>query len=118
VIEEVSEAEVAKHRFTVEEFRKMGEAGIFGEDDRVELVEGEILEMTPIGWLHVESVNALAGMLAGPSGDRTLHGERAEPARPRRARRALPGPRPLPGGGPRPGAGGEGHPGCGRGGRH
>lgn len=64
MIEEVSEAEVAKHRFTVEEFRKMGEAGIFGEDDRVELVEGEILEMTPIGWRHVESVNALTGLLA------------------------------------------------------
>jgi Uma2 family endonuclease len=64
VIEEVLEAEVAKHRFTVEEFRKMGEAGIFGEDDRVELVEGEIVEMTPIGWRHVESVNALTGVLA------------------------------------------------------
>jgi Uma2 family endonuclease len=58
------ETEVAKHRFTVEEFRKMGEAGIFGEDDRVELVEGEIVEMTPIGWRHVESVNTLAGVLA------------------------------------------------------
>ncbi|MDQ3864785.1 MAG: Uma2 family endonuclease [Actinomycetota bacterium] len=58
------EAEVAKHRFTVEEFRKMGEAGIFGEDDRVELVEGEIVEMRPIGWRHVESVNALTGALA------------------------------------------------------
>jgi Uma2 family endonuclease len=64
VIEKVSEAGVAKHRFTVEEFRKMGEAGIFGEDDRVELVEGEIVEMTPIGWRHVESVNALTGVLA------------------------------------------------------
>ena len=64
VIAKVSEAEVAKHRFTVEEFRKMGEAGIFGEDDRVELVEGEIVEMTPIGWRHVESVNALTGVLA------------------------------------------------------
>lgn len=58
------EAEVAKHRFTVEEFHKMGEAGIFGEDDRVELVEGEIVEMTPIGWRHVESVNALTGVRA------------------------------------------------------
>src|SRR5215218_418183 len=57
-------AEVAKHRFTVEEFRKMGEAGIFGEDDRVELVEGEIVEMAPIGWRHMESVNALTGVLA------------------------------------------------------
>lgn len=60
----MSEAGVAKHRFTVEEFRKMGEADIFGEDDRVELVEGEIVEMTPIGWRHVESVNALTGVLA------------------------------------------------------
>ena len=58
------EVEVAKHRFTVEEFRKMGEAGIFAEDDRMELVEGEIVEMTPIGWRHVESVNALTGLLA------------------------------------------------------
>jgi Uma2 family endonuclease len=57
--------ELAKtHSFTVEEFRKMGEAGIFGEDDRVELVEGEIVEMAPIGWRHVESVNALTGVLA------------------------------------------------------
>jgi len=57
--------ELAKtHRFTVEEFRKMGEAGIFSEDDRVELVEGEIVEMAPIGWRHMESVNALTGVLA------------------------------------------------------
>ena len=53
------EAGVTKHRFTVEEFRKMGEASIFAEDDRMELVEGDIVEMTPIGWRHVESVNAL-----------------------------------------------------------
>ena len=64
MIEKVLEAEVTKHRFTVEEFRKMGEAGIFAEDDRVELVEGEIVEMTPIGWRHVESVNALTGVLS------------------------------------------------------
>jgi Uma2 family endonuclease len=57
--------ELAKtHRFTVEEFHKMGEAGIFGEDDRVELVEGEIVEMAPIGWRHMEAVNALTGVLA------------------------------------------------------
>ena len=35
-------AGVAKPRFTVEEFRKMGEADIFDEEDRVELVEGEL----------------------------------------------------------------------------
>jgi hypothetical protein len=64
VIGKVLPAEVAKHRFTVEEFRKMGEAGIFGEDDRVELVDGEIVEMAPIGWRHMESANALTGVLA------------------------------------------------------
>ena len=64
MIEKLLEAGVTKHRFTVEEFRKMGEAGIFAEDDRMELVEGEIVEMTPIGWRHVESVNALTGVLA------------------------------------------------------
>jgi hypothetical protein len=30
----------------------------------VELVEREIVEMTPVGWLHVESVSALTGVLA------------------------------------------------------
>ena len=56
--------ELAKtHRFTVEEYHKMGEAGIFSEDDRVELVEGEIVEMTPIGWRHAEAVDRLNGLL-------------------------------------------------------
>ncbi len=55
---------VRKHRFTVEEFHKMGEAGIFGEDDRVELIDGEVVEMSPIGWRHVWSVNALTMLLA------------------------------------------------------
>jgi Uma2 family endonuclease len=55
--------ELAKtHRFTVEEYHKMGEAGIFSEDDRVELVEGEIVEMTPIGWRHAQAVDRLNGL--------------------------------------------------------
>lgn len=57
-------AEVEKKRFTVEEFHKMGEAGILGEGDRVELVEGEIVEMTPIGWRHVQAVNAVNDVLS------------------------------------------------------
>lgn len=56
-------AEVNKHRFTVEEYQKMGEAGVFGEDDRVELIDGEIVEMTPIGWRHVEAVDRLNHLL-------------------------------------------------------
>ena len=56
--------EAKKHRFSVEEYRRMGEAGIFGEDDRVELVDGEVVEMTPIGWRHVRAVNQLTDVLA------------------------------------------------------
>jgi Uma2 family endonuclease len=33
-----------RHRFTVEEYDRMGEAGIFGEDDHVELIEGDIYD--------------------------------------------------------------------------
>jgi Uma2 family endonuclease len=54
---------VIKHRFTVEEYHKMGEAGIFSEDDRVELVGGEIVEMAPIGDRHVECVIRLNRLL-------------------------------------------------------
>lgn len=50
---------VSRYRFTVEEFHKMGEAGIFHEDDRVELIDGEVLKMSPIGWRHIWCVNAL-----------------------------------------------------------
>lgn len=55
---------VTKHRFTVDEYHKMGEAGIFGEDDRVELVGGEVVEMTPIGGRHLWVVNRLTDVLA------------------------------------------------------
>jgi Uma2 family endonuclease len=51
--------EVARHLFTVDEYHRMGEAGIFGEDDRVELIEGEIIEMVPIGSPHASRVKRL-----------------------------------------------------------
>jgi hypothetical protein len=38
--------------FTVSDYHKMVAAGIFGEDDRVELIRGEIVEMSPIGPPH------------------------------------------------------------------
>ncbi len=43
-------------RFTLEEYHRMGEAGILDEDERVELIEGEIVEMTPIGRVHASVV--------------------------------------------------------------
>jgi Uma2 family endonuclease len=50
----------AKHwRFTVDDYHRMGQVGILSEDDRVELIEGEVLEMSPIGGPHMTCVNFL-----------------------------------------------------------
>ena len=56
-------SDVPRHRFTVDEFARMGEAGIFTEDDRVELIDGEVREMTPIGPPHAGIVNRLSELL-------------------------------------------------------
>jgi Uma2 family endonuclease len=55
---------LTEHRFTVAEYHRMGEAGIFHEDDRVELLDGQIVEMTPIGPPHRACVNRLTGLFA------------------------------------------------------
>jgi Uma2 family endonuclease len=39
---------VKRYRFTVDQYHRMGKAGIFHPDCRVELVNGEIFEMSPI----------------------------------------------------------------------
>ncbi|MCB1777182.1 MAG: Uma2 family endonuclease [Candidatus Competibacteraceae bacterium] len=47
------------HRITVEEYHQMGEAGIFDEDTRIELLEGELFDMAPIGSRHMSALNKL-----------------------------------------------------------
>jgi Uma2 family endonuclease len=47
------------HRFTLEDYHRMAEVGVLRDDDRVELVEGEIVEMSPIGSRHAACVTAL-----------------------------------------------------------
>ncbi|MBI4265893.1 MAG: Uma2 family endonuclease [Acidobacteria bacterium] len=53
------DAQVLKRLFSVDEFHQMAEAGAFGEDDRLELLDGEIVQMTPIGSRHAACVNRL-----------------------------------------------------------
>ncbi|MEE9320096.1 MAG: hypothetical protein V3U76_06585 [Granulosicoccus sp.] len=43
-----------KHRLSVDDYHRMGEAGILADGVRVELIEGEIIDMTPIGSRHAE----------------------------------------------------------------
>ena len=75
------------HNFTVDEYHRMAEAGVFHEDDRVELIDGQVVEMTPIGPRHAVCVDRLNGRLSRLVGDSAIVrvqspvvlGQRAEP---------------------------------------
>jgi Uma2 family endonuclease len=54
---------VTRRKLDVGEYHRMAEAGILGEDDRVELIEGELVAMAPIGSGHAGTVNALTQLL-------------------------------------------------------
>ena len=62
----------ARRRFTVDEYYRMAAAGILHEDDRVELLEGEIVQMAPIGSRHAGCVITLDGWFNGLLGGRAL----------------------------------------------
>jgi len=59
-------------RFTVEEYHLMVKAGILSEDDRVELIRGEVVHMTPIGRHHAGCVICLTRLFTARLGDRVL----------------------------------------------
>lgn len=54
---------IARHPFTTTEYHRLIEARIFTEDDRVELLDGEILKMAPIGPRHAACVDRLVNFL-------------------------------------------------------
>jgi Uma2 family endonuclease len=55
-------------RLTVDEYDRMGEVGILTEDERTELIDGEIVCMSPIGGPHVEAVMKLNHLLVNAAG--------------------------------------------------
>jgi Uma2 family endonuclease len=63
---------IARWRFTVTDYHQMARAGILGEDDRVELIEGEIVEMSPIGGPHLQCVNRLTRLCVLRFGDAAI----------------------------------------------
>ncbi len=57
-------------RFTVAEYYKMAEAGILRPGDRVELLDGEIIQMSPIGPVHAGNVDQIARLFITRLGER------------------------------------------------
>jgi Uma2 family endonuclease len=56
-------AEIPRHRFSVEEYHRMGDVGLLDPAARVELIEGELIDMSPTGRLHKSTVNRMALVL-------------------------------------------------------
>jgi Uma2 family endonuclease len=60
--------------FTVAEYHRMAEAGILKEDDRLELIEGEVVAMSPIGSRHAACVKKVAALIRKLLGDAAIIG--------------------------------------------
>jgi len=63
---------VARRPLTVAEYHRMGEIGILTEDERVELIEGQLIAMSPIGSDHSGTVHALNHLPVLAVGDRGI----------------------------------------------
>ncbi len=63
IVDQVETTELSRRRFTADEYWRILEAGILGEDAAVELIWGEIIEMSPINVPHTLCVNRLNMML-------------------------------------------------------
>ncbi len=63
---------LSRHRITVDEYYKMAEVGILDEDSRVELIEGEIIDMAPIGPPHLSVVDRLTRLFVQATGENAI----------------------------------------------
>jgi len=83
----VAEPHIQRHRLTLQEYHRMREAGVFNEDAGIELIEGQIIDMTPVGSEHagiVKQLNevfsaALSGKAIVAVQDPLVLGEESEP---------------------------------------
>ena len=63
---------IRKRRFTADDYQRMGQAGILSEDDRVELIDGDVVAMTPIGPRHNAAVNRANRAMVMGVGDKAI----------------------------------------------
>lgn len=68
----IMQIEATRKRFTVDDYYRMAEIGILSENDRTELIEGEIIEMSPIGDPHLTAVNRATMIFARGIGDKVV----------------------------------------------
>lgn len=64
--------QLSRRRFTVDEYHRMGETGVLAPEERVELLDGEVVEMSPIGSPHAGCVMRLNRLLQQRFGDVAL----------------------------------------------
>jgi Uma2 family endonuclease len=64
--------QIARRHFNIIEYYRMAAAGVLSEDDRVELIEGEIIEMNPIGSRHAACVGRLTEILGRVAGNEAI----------------------------------------------
>jgi Uma2 family endonuclease len=64
--------DITKRLFTTRDYHRMGETGILSPDDRVELIYGEILAMSPIGAPHGAGTDRANRALVSIIGDRAI----------------------------------------------
>lgn len=64
-----SEVWPQRHRLSVDDYYRMAETGVLSPDDRTELIDGEIIDMAPIGSRHAEAVTVLGQRLVYAVGD-------------------------------------------------
>ena len=60
------------HRLTIDQFHRMIAADVFSDQDRVELIDGELRDMTPIGPAHGGGVDYLTMLLAPLVADKAI----------------------------------------------
>jgi Uma2 family endonuclease len=64
--------DIQRWLFTADDYQRMGQAGILSPEDRVELIEGEIVSMTPIGPRHNAAVARANKLFVTAAGDTAI----------------------------------------------
>jgi Uma2 family endonuclease len=67
-----TESWLRRHRLSVDDYYRMAEVGVLAPDARVELIEGEIIDMPPMGSRHAGTVTRLYRRLSNAVGNAAL----------------------------------------------